>query len=154
VAKHFAVALNKDTDPLHAKRKVLCRLAYARAKHGVDAACVKTFDVESVRATFLPVMETLFQLNGISPVIGSAAWHREMETHIEDVPFATLAAHPKLLKYHILTQINSADTDRRGCPWRREGEEVPDENYTTIPSAKRLPTHYRQVLYRSDVVWF
>ena len=143
VAKHFAFCLNKDADPLHVRRKVLCSLAVKRAKRGVDAASIKSFEVESVHETFLPVMESLFTLEGKGLREGSQAWIEDMKSHIHDVPFATLAAHPKLLKFHILKQIHSPDTDVRGCPFLRDGEQVPDGTYTTMAASKRLSTHYR-----------
>ena len=124
VAKYFQSYLNKDKDPLHADRAVLCKMSVRRAMTGVDARSEEAMKQKSVQATFLPIMEALFELPGQGAHEGSTVWIDDQVKHIDQVTFHTMTLYPRLLKAYILDQLGSDATDHRGCPWLEEGETV------------------------------
>ena len=149
LAQHFRMALLRDKDPLHTKRKALCNLALEKVCKELPANEIHPYSKKSCSSTFLPVLENLFDLFGQGPHEGSPGWLQRMVEAIDKVDFILMLAHPLLLKAFINKETRSTTrTDKDGYPIKAHNETVPDGPYDNIPNHKRLPTFHHSKSYK------
>ena len=116
---------------------------------GISAENIKAFRKKACSSTFLPVLQTLFELPGQGPNEGTPNWLALMAQRIDKVEFIFLLDHPVLLKKFIEEEVASDRTDKNGFPILLAGETVPDGPYENIVNGDRLPTFHPSKSYKS-----